>query len=67
MVALVVMATPSATASGVSVMSSIKSVSRSTFTLWVIGLWLVLAAPTFAATPATPPCSNNAPVLMTTV
>ena len=28
-------------------MSSIKSMSRSTFTLWVLGLWVLLAAPMF--------------------
>jgi hypothetical protein len=47
-------------------MSPIRSVSRTKFLLWVLGMWLVLAAPTFAGPPAKPPCSTNGPVLMTT-
>lgn len=45
-------------------MSSIQSVSRTTYVLWVLGLSFLLTSPTFAAPPAKPPCSTNGPVLM---
>lgn len=48
-------------------MSSIQSVSRTTYVLWVLGLSFLLTSPTFAGPPAKPPCSTNGPVLMTTV
>jgi hypothetical protein len=48
-------------------MPLVQSVSRTTYVLWVLGLSLLLAAPTFAAPPAKPPCSTNGPVLMTPV
>jgi hypothetical protein len=50
-----------------SIESIRRSTSRSTFVLGVAVLSLLLAAPTFAAPPAKPPCSTNGPVLMTTV
>ena len=40
-------------------MPLVRSVSRTTYALWVLGVSLLLASPTFAVPPAGSPCSTS--------